>query len=107
MAYLLKTLHELSKIFVELVLHVVACVEGTSFFRVKGEIIVRTREGRKGKEAPAAETLVFHLHPQFNNMTALHAATDKKLIESRLSNDIELTSDPKGKITLCILVISS
>ena len=94
----IKTLHELSKNFVELVLLVVAYREGAGFFRAKGEI-ERTRKGRKGKEAPAAETLAFHLHPQ-NNMTALHASTDKKLIVSRLSNDMELTSDPKGKITL-------
>ena len=66
--------------------------EGAGFFRVKGEI-ARTHEGRKGKEAPAAETLVFHLLPQ-NNMTVQHASTDKKLIESRLSNDMEPTSDP-------------
>ena len=90
--YLLKTLHELGKNFVELVLLVVACGEGAGFFRAKGEI-VRTHKGRKGKEAPAAETLVFNLLPQ-NDMTALHASTDKKLIESRLSNDMEPTSDP-------------
>ena len=62
-------------------------------FLGKGEI-VRTREGRKRNEAPASETLVFHLLPQ-NNMTTLHASTDKKLIESRLSNDMEPTSDPE------------
>ena len=72
--------------FVELVLLVVAHVEGAVLFRrAKGEI-VRTHEGRKGKEAPTAESFVFHLLPQ-NNMTALHASTAKKLIESRLSND--------------------
>ena len=91
--------------FVELVLLVVAHVEGAVLFRAKGEI-VRTHEGRKGKEAPAAESFVFHLLPQ-NNMTALHASTAKKLIVSRLSNDMEPTSDPKGKVTLWILVISS
>ena len=85
MAYLLETLHELSKIFVELVLLVVAHVEGAVLFRAKGEI-VRTHAGRKGNEAPAAESFVFHLLPQ-NNMTALHASTAKKLIESRLSDD--------------------
>ena len=85
MAYLLKTLHELSKIFDELVLLVVAHVEGAVLFRAKGEI-VRTHEGRKENEAPAAESFVFHLLLQ-NNMTALHASTAKKLIESRLSND--------------------
>ena len=55
---------------------------------------MRTREGRKRNEAPSSETLVFHLLPQ-NNMTTLHALTDKKFIESRLSNDMEPTSDPK------------
>ena len=47
------------------------------FFRVKEEIS-RTREGRKGEEAPAAETLVFHFPPlphQFNNTTALYQLT--------------------------------
>lgn len=48
--------------FVELVLLVVAHVEGAVLFRAKGEI-VRTHEGRKGKEAPAAESFVFHLLP--------------------------------------------
>ena len=33
------------------------------FFRAK-EDISRTREGRKGEEAPATESLVFHLRPQ-------------------------------------------
>ena len=31
--------------------------------------------GRKGEEAPAGETLVFHLRPQINNATALHQLT--------------------------------
>ena len=31
--------------------------------------------------------------------------TDKKLIESRSSNDMKPTIDPNGKITLCILVM--
>lgn len=88
----------MGKNFVELVLLVVAYREGAGFFKAKGEI-ERMRKGRKGKEAPVAETVVFHLLPQ-NNMTVLHASTDKKLIVSRLSNEMELTSDPKGKITL-------
>lgn len=48
--------------FVELVLLVVAHVEGAVLFRAKGEI-VRTYEGRKGKEAPAAESFVFPFTP--------------------------------------------
>ena len=33
-------------------------------------------------------------------MTSLNASTEKKLIESRLSNDMEPASDPKGKNNL-------
>ena len=44
-------------------LKLTACLEGAGcFFRVKEEIS-RMREGRKGEEANAAETLVFHLPP--------------------------------------------
>ena len=43
-------------------------------FRAKEEIS-RMHKGRKGEEAPAEETLVFHLRPQFNNVTALHQLT--------------------------------
>ena len=57
-------------------LKLTACLEGAAgcFFRVKEEIS-RTRKGRKGEEAPAAETLVFHLLTQFNNTTALYQLT--------------------------------
>ena len=63
-------------------LKLTACLEGAGcFFRLKEEIS-RTREGRKGEEAPAAETLVFHLppppapaHHQFSNTIALYQLT--------------------------------
>ena len=56
------------------------CVAGAGlFFRAKEEIS-RTREGRKEEEEPAAETLVFHLRPQFNNVTALHQQTSRLTI---------------------------
>ena len=46
------------------------CVAGAGlFFRAK-----------ERREAPAAETLVFHLRPQFNNLTALHQQTNRLTI---------------------------
>ena len=63
--------------------------------------ILRTHEWRKGKGATAAETLAFNLRLQCDSA----ASTDKKMIESRSSNDMKPTIDPNGKITLCILVM--
>ena len=45
--------------------------------------------------------------PGFPFMWPCTASTVQKLIESRSSNDMKLTSDLKGKLTLCILVISA
>jgi len=42
-------------------------------------------EGRKGEKVPAAETLVFHLRHQFNNVTALHQLTKNWLKADRLT----------------------
>lgn len=43
------------------------------YVRAKEERICK---GRKGKEGPALETLVFIYSPQFNDMTALHQLTE-------------------------------
>lgn len=67
-----------------------ACVVGTGlFFSIKEEIS-RTGEERKGVQVPAVETLVFHLCPQFNNVTALQ----------QLKADCIANIRPKGKNSL-------
>ena len=45
-------------------------------------LFFRARKKSRGRarEAPAAETLVFHLRPQFNNVTALHQQTNRLTI---------------------------
>ena len=57
-----------------------AFLVGTGLFFSTKEEISRTGEGRKGVQVPAVETLVFHLRPQFNNVTALQQLKADRIV---------------------------
>ena len=55
---------------------------GSFLFKGEGRNLEDAREGGGGEEeeAPAAETPVFYLRPQFNNVTALRQQTNRLTI---------------------------